>query len=123
LDTVQTQEHVDRVVSALEDILKVAIEWGGVARKQSYSDEGDNFYYPAFHDVEFQGGVICAWIERWKDELLEKHLPKDPEDAFTDMIQWMTPQMEEFHAWIGSLVQFLKASEDHVRKAMSGTIK
>jgi hypothetical protein len=51
-----TEAQANRIATALEEILTVAIERGGVAREESYSD--DEFYYPAFRDPEFNELVL-----------------------------------------------------------------
>jgi hypothetical protein len=54
-----TEAQANRIVAALEEILAVAIERGGVAREESYSD--DEFYYPTFRDSEFNRLVLHSW--------------------------------------------------------------
>jgi hypothetical protein len=84
-----TPEQINRVVLALEDILRVAIEVGGIARN---GQDDDDCYYPAFYEAPFTTAVAAAWIKDWSE------LKGTPDTA-----EFLLPQLEQLHEWLESL--------------------
>ena len=86
------EEQVNRVVTGFEDILRVAIEIGGVYRNFGESDDLGDFY-PAFHYGDFRSAVVTKWLKYWEDL-----------DDITDP-GWLLQQVEGLKSWLEDLIR------------------
>ena len=88
------QEHIYRVVRALADILRVAVEMGDV-HQASKDDDAVN-YPPAFRDPTFLDEIVDTWLKYWYEE--DHH--GGPE--------WLVSQVEELSKWLEDLIAEMK---------------